>query len=135
MISNLKIDRQTAIYDRKKILKKLSRRNSKKVQTFFATISLGIIIISSFFITYNIYNRSNSKDLEFAVEHELTTGFSSKNKLLRVKKISLTYFDGETAIVEASGLCKALPHKSTILKGSFKKDSNKSWYLDKLVSS
>ena len=98
-------------------------------------ISLGLIIITSLFITHNIYITSNSKDLGFAVEYNLTTGLSSENKLLRVQKMSLVYCDGETAVVEASGLAKTPPHKITSVKGSFKKDNNKSWNLEKILLS
>ena len=48
--------------------------------------------------------------------------------------MSLIYCDGETAVVEASGLSKSEPHKSLSLKGSFKKDTNKSWYLEKIFT-
>jgi len=102
---------------------------------FYLIISLALIIITSYFITNKLYISSNSKDLGFAVEYNLTTGFSSENKLLRVQKMSLLYFDGETAVVEASGLSKTSPHKTTSVKGSFKKDANKSWILEKLLHS
>jgi len=46
--------------------------------------------------------------------------------------MSLIYCDGETAIVEASGLSKNEPHKNISLKGSFKKNNNKSWSLEKI---
>ena len=69
-------------------------------------ISLGLITIVSFFITHDLYISSNSKDLGFAVEYNFTSGFSSESKLLRVQKMSLIYSDGETAVVEASGLSK-----------------------------
>ena len=47
--------------------------------------------------------------------------------------MSLIYCDGETAVVEASGLSKIPPHKTTSVKGSFKKDNNKSWNLEKFL--
>jgi hypothetical protein len=97
------------------------------------TISLGLIIITSFLIADNMYLYSNSKDLDFVVEYNFTSGFSSENKLLRVQKMSLTYCDEDTAIVEAYGLSKKAPHKSTYVKGSFKKDNNHHWIFEKFI--
>lgn len=133
MINNMPFEKDSIIHKRKRRLERHTSVWRKKKTMLSITVSLGLIIISSFFISYNIYISSNSKDLGFAVEHNFTSGFSSKNKLLRVQKMSLIYSDGDTAIVEASGLLKNPPHKSTSIRGSFKKDQNKSWHLDKLM--
>lgn len=135
MINDLLFERSPVIYKKKRRLERHIKARAKRKKMLFLIISLGLIIIFSFSITYNMYICNNSKDLGFAVEHNFTTGFLSKNKLLRVQKMSLIYSDGENAIVEAYGLAKAPPHKSTSIKGSFKKDSNNSWYLEKFMSS
>lgn len=118
---------------RRKLRSNIITKNKKKVM-FSLIISLGLIIIVSFFITHNIYVNSNSKDLGFAVEYNFTTGFPSENKLLRVQKMSLLYYDGESAVVEASGLSKKAPHKLISVKGSFKHNDNKSWQLEKIFT-
>jgi len=123
------------VYKKRRRLERNILLRSRKKNMLFIVISLGLIIITSFSITKKLYISSNSKDLGFAVEYNFTTGFSSENKLLRVQKMSLLYFDGETAVVEASGLSKTHPHKTTSIKGSFKKDKNKSWFLEKFLLS
>ena len=134
MQSSLKLEKETFVYKKRRRLERKIIRRAKRKSIFFLIISLGLITIASFFITRNIYISINSKDLGFAVEYNFTTGFSSENKLLRVQKMSLVYCDGETSVVEASGLSKNEPHKNISIKGSFKKDKNKSWYLEKIFT-
>ena len=134
MQSSLKLEKETFVYKKRRRLERKIIRRAKRKSIFFLIISLGLITIASFFITRNIYISINSKDLGFAVEYNFTTGFSSENKLLRVQKMSLVYCDGETSVVEASGLSKNAPHKNICVKGSFKKDNNKSWYLEKIFT-
>lgn len=135
MINNLPLQREPFVYKKTRRLERSNIIKSRKKTLASLIISLGLIIIASFFITHNLYISSNSKDLGFAVEYNFTTGFSSENKLLRVQKMSLVYYDGETAVVEASGLSKTTPHKNISVKGSFKKDKTKTWYLEKLFTS
>jgi hypothetical protein len=88
----------------------------------------------SFYFTHNIYIHINSKDLQFAAEYNFTSGFSPENKILRVQNMSLIYCDGETSVIEASGLTKTAPHKKVTIKGIFKKDAYKSWHLEKMLT-
>lgn len=139
MTSNVSFERElfdmeSFVYKRRRKLKKHNIARAKKRNMLFLILSLSFITISAFYITHNIYISRNSKDLEFSVEYNFTSGFLSNNKLLRVQKMSLVYYDSETAIVEASGLAKDPPHKNTTLKGSFKKGDNKSWYLEKILA-
>lgn len=133
MINNMYLEAETFVYKKRRRLERNILLKSKQKKILHLIISLVLITITSIFITNNLYIRNNSKDLGFAVEHNLTTGFSSENKLLRVQKMSLIYFDGETAIVEASGLSKNSPHQITSIKGSFKKDNNKCWIFEKFL--
>ena len=126
---------ESFVYQKRRRLERNIILHSRRKAMFYLIISLALIIITSYFITNKLYISSNSKDLGFAVEYNLTTGFSSDNKLLRVQKMSLLYFDGETAVVEASGLSKMPPHKTTSVRGSFKKDANKSWIFEKFLHS
>lgn len=134
MINTLQLQKESFVYKKRRRLERKIMIRAKRKSIFCLIISLGLIIIISFFITHNIYISSNCKDLGFAVEYNFTTGFSSENKLLRVQKMSLVYCDGETSVVEASGLSKNKPHKNISVKGSFKKDNNKSWCLEKIFT-
>lgn len=119
----------------KKNKKSKSRLVSSKNLNLLPSICLIIIILTAMFITRTKYICNNSKNLQFAVEYNLTTGFSSKNKLLRVQTMSLISSDEESAIIEAFGLSKSAPHKSTIIRASFKRDNDRTWYLDKILDS
>lgn len=134
MLNSAQIQEEYFVYKkrrRRRLQKNITLKNKRRLMLSL-TVSFGLIIIASFFMTRDIYISSNSKDLGFSVEHNFTSGFSSENKLLRVQKMSLLYNDGETAVVEASGLSKAAPHKTISIKGSFKKDNKKSWCLEKI---
>lgn len=134
MVNNLQLQRESFVYKKRRRLERNIKKRAKRRAVLFLIISSVLITSTSFFITHNLYVCSNSKDLEFAVEYNFTTGFSSENKLLRVQKMSLIYSDGETSVVEASGLSKNEPHKNVSIKGSFRKDNNKSWHLEKIFT-
>ena len=134
MINNLQLQKESYVYKKRRRLERNTKIRAKRRVILSLIISIGLITLVSFLITRNLYISSNSKDLEFAVEHNFTAGFSSENKLLRVQKMSLIYCDGETAVVEASGLSKNEPHKNVSIKGSFKKDNNKVWCLEKIFT-
>ena len=119
------------VYKKRRRLDRNILLRSRRKNMLSMIIPFGLIVMTSFFITSKLYVSSNSKDLGFAVEYNFTTSFSSENKLLRVQKMSLIYCDGETAVVEASGLSKLPPHKTISVRGSFKKDNNKSWNFEK----
>lgn len=127
MMNNVYLEAEAFVYKKRRRLERNILLKAKRKKLLHLIISLGLIIITSIFLTHNLYILHNSTDLGFAVEYNLTSSFSSENKLLRVQQMSLIYFDGDTAIVEASGLSKNPPHKMTSIKASFKKDSNKCW--------
>lgn len=135
MISNMYVEAEAFVYKKRRRLERNIILKAKRKKILHLIISLTLIIITSFLLTRNLYVHNNSKDLGFAVEYNLTTGFSSENKLLRVQEMSLIYFDGDTAIVEASGLAKNPPHQTTSIKASFKKDINKCWILNNFLYS
>lgn len=135
MINNMYLEAEAFAYEKRRRLERNILLKSKRKKILHLTISLGLIFITSFLLTHSLYVRNNSKDLGFAVEYNLTTGFSSENKLLRVQEMSLIYFDGDTAIVEASGLSKNTPHKKTFIRASFKKDINKCWIFENFLNS
>jgi len=133
MINNLALQKESFVYKKRRRLEKNIMIRAKRKFMLSLIISVGLVSLVSFFIAHNIYISNSSKDLGFAVEYNFTTNSSSENKLLRVQKMSLIYCDGETAIVEASGLSKNEPHKNVSLRGSFKKNNNKSWTLEKIL--
>ena len=53
---------------------------------------------------------------------------------MRVQHISLISKDNNTAIVEVSGLSKSKPHKSTLLTGTFTRNSDGIWKLSSVES-
>lgn len=134
MVNNLYIGEQKIIPRRKRRISRRMRAKAKRKSALCTTLCLSIITVTAFFLAKNSYIAAKSTDLSYAVEYNFTHGFSSKNKLLRVQKMTLLYSDGESATVEAYGLSKEEPHKEISIKGSFKKDDHKSWHLDYIQS-
>lgn len=130
MSNNMSLEAEAFVYRKRRRLERNILLKSKRKKIMYLVITVALITLTSFFLAHNLYIRNNSKDLGFAVEYNLTSGISTENKLLRVQQMSLIYFDGETAIVEASGLAKNPPHQMTSIKASFKKDSTKCWIFE-----
>ena len=97
---------------------------------YYAYIIFSVLIFTSFNIGKFTYINLNSRDLSYAVEYNLTHGFHS-NKLMRVKNLKLVSKEKNRIIVEASGLSKALPHRTIYVTASFK-NSNNSWQLEEI---
>ncbi|GAA0077525.1 hypothetical protein UT300005_19030 [Clostridium sp. CTA-5] len=114
--------------------KRLNKHRKKKILKSYLRIFLSLFIIISigFFTAKKLYLTNKCTDLAYSVEYNFTSGLSDKDKLLRVQQMDLIYSDGETAVVEASGLSKSEPHKQTSLQGNFRKDKNNSWILEKI---
>ena len=134
MINNLYIEEQKTIPRRKRRINRRIRAKARQRSMIYMSLCLCIISLTAFFVARNSYISTKSTDLAYAVEYNFTHGFLSKDRILRVQKMTLIYSDGESAVVEASGLSKEKPHKQVSLKGSFKRDSNKSWHLDSIQS-
>lgn len=134
MVDNLYMEKQKIIPRRKRRINRRIKAKAKKRFTFCMSLCLCTISLTAFFVARNSYISAKSTNLSYAVEYYFTHGFSSKDKLLRVQKMTLIYSDGTFAVVEASGLSKEEPHKEVSIKGSFKKDNYKSWYLDSIQS-
>lgn len=134
MVDNSYMEKQKIIPRRKRRINRRIKAKAKKRFTFCMSLCLCTISLTAFFVARNSYISAKSTNLSYAVEYYFTHGFSSKDKLLRVQKMTLIYSDGTFAVVEASGLSKEEPHKEVSIRGSFKKDNYKSWYLDSIQS-
>lgn len=113
--------------------KKIAAKRRKQRQKLFF-ISIGIIIIGSIILTKNLYIMISSKDLSFAVDYNFTNGYPEKEKLLRVQYMTLISREGDTAVVEVSGLTKESPHRNTTKTGVFKKNFFNSWTLKSVTN-
>lgn len=118
---------------RKRINKNRGRRidrfNRKKKRRFRFTLFLLILISIAGYFLWQLYNKNQRKDLQYAVEQSLTTG-NKAERLLRVQNISLIFNDSDAAVVEVSGLSKKEPHVNTKIKGFFRKGFLDSWELE-----
>lgn len=106
---------------------RLKKRRLKKRLTFIISIAFVLSILC--FSAWQLYMKNKCKDLDFAVEHYLTSG-NDEDKLLRVQNISLIFSDDNTAVVKAYGLSKATPHSESTVEGHFRKGSSSSWTLE-----
>ena len=95
-------------------------------------LSLLCIFIISFIIR-SVYIKSCCKELDFAVEHYLTSN-NSDDCLVRVKTMNLVFSDKDKAVVQAFGLSKKEPHSMIGVEGHFKKNNSNSWKLESTYS-
>ena len=95
-------------------------------------LSLLFIFIVSFVIRM-VYIKSGCKELDFAVEHYLTSNKNDES-LVRVQTMTLVFSDNEKAVVQAFGLSKKEPHSMIGIEGHFKKNNLNSWKLESTYS-
>lgn len=114
---------------RNKRVRRIDRFNKKKKLRIRITIIFLILIFIAGYFLWQLYNKNQRKDLQFAVEQSLTSGDESE-RLLRVQHISLIFNDSDAAVVEVSGLSKKEPHANTKIKGCFRKGFMDSWELE-----
>jgi len=112
-----------------KRISRVDKSNRKKKKKIRITIIFLIFISIVGYLLWQLYNKNQRKDLQYAVEQSLTSG-NEDERLLRVQNISLTYNDSEAAVVLVSGLSKKEPHVSTKIKGCFRKGFMDSWELE-----
>lgn len=114
---------------RNKRVRRIDRfKKKKKRQRRLAIIFLILISIVGYSL-WQLYNKNQRKDLQYAVEQSLTSG-NSDDRLLRVQNIDLLFNDSDAAVVEVIGLSKKEPHSTTKIKGSFRKGFMDSWNLE-----
>lgn len=116
-------------YNRRKLKQQQLKRKFKIRRLYTLAISISIIIAISFGC-FKLFLTTQCKDLTYAVEHYMTKGGDKSLKLLRVKNMTLIFSDGNSAVVEVSGLGKNDPHATTLIKGHYKKNSFDSWVLE-----
>ena len=114
---------------RNKRVRRIDRFNKKKKRRRIVAIIFLFLISIVGYSLWQLYNKNQRKDLQYAVEQSLTSG-NEDERLLRVQNISLTYNDSEAAVVLVSGLSKKEPHVSTKIKGCFRKGFMDSWELE-----
>lgn len=133
MNTNLALQKPTSYeYQKQKNIQK-NKNKPNKNNFLYSIITIGLIVMSSYFITHDFYISKNSQDLYFAVEYNFTNNRDINNCLLRVQYMSLINSDGKNATVKVSGLSKTRPHHTISLTGNFTKDSNKSWQLTDVI--
>ena len=133
MNSNLALQKPSSYeYQKPKHIQKTKIKPHKN-NSIYSIIAIGIIVISSYFITHDFYVLKNSQNLSYAVEYNFTKNSDINNSLMRVKYMTLISYDGKNATVEVSGLSKSKPHYTISLTGNFTKDADNSWQLKEIT--
>ncbi|WP_244834765.1 hypothetical protein [Clostridium sp. BJN0001] len=138
MSSNLALKKsldQSITSGKKTHFKHLKKVNRKINIRIYITLLLSSIIISSLYISYNIYNNFECRDLSYSIEYNFTHGIYSEDKFSFIEKISLVQSSENRAIVKITGLDKKPPHKRKIVISSFIKDDHNIWTLEKIYTS
>lgn len=111
--------------------KKISRRErfliKQKKRRKLAVLIIALLIALTAFTAKKVFAYVKCQDISTAVEYLMTSNVD--NALLRVQTMELKFSDGETAVVEASGLSKEKPRQSRKVECHLKKKNN-SWKLE-----
>ncbi|MDF2880441.1 MAG: hypothetical protein K0R54_998 [Clostridiaceae bacterium] len=78
------------------------------------------------------YTRSKSKEITYAVEHNLTTGLFNRHKLYSVSNFNLAFSDSSISIMQVEGIEKKVPHDRVYYDVLLEKHSNGIWKVKKV---
>lgn len=111
--------------------KKISRRErfliNQKKRRRLAILIITLIVALTAFTAKKVFAYVKCQEISTAVEYLMTSNVD--NALLRVQTMELKFSNGETAVVEASGLSKEKPHQSRNVECHLRKKNN-SWRLE-----
>ena len=117
-------NQETARNLRARRIYKFKKKKKRQLIIFFF-----ILIFIVGYSLWQLYNKTQRKDLQYAVEQSLTSG-NEDERLLRIQNISLLFNDSDAAVVEVIGLSKKKPHATTRIKANFRKGFMNSWQLE-----
>ncbi|SHF02019.1 exported protein [Clostridium fallax] len=115
----------------KKMRMTRSRRSKIMKRRRIITYTSAIIFVITFIISIRlIYVNSKCKDLYYATEYYMTTYPFNNSKVLDVQAMNLVFSDGNSAVVEVTGMHPKAPHPKTMYKAYFEKNKSDKWTLE-----
>lgn len=90
-----------------------------------------IIIFAICGLKYKSYLHKN-QDLTYTVNHHFTSGYFNSDKLYNLDTIKVTFSDGNSAVVAASGMRKKYPHDTLHYKVFLEKNNRGIWKITKI---
>lgn len=119
-----------AIKNKRGCTKKNLFKRKMRFRKFRTLLICTTLLFGLGFCSYKIFVMTRCKDLNYAVEHFMTSNGNADIKLMRVQTMKLVFSDGKSAVVEVFGMGKSEPHATTSIKGHYKKNSFDSWVLE-----
>lgn len=105
----------------------------RKKYNFIPLIALIIITLLACTIAYR-YNRNKYKDINYTVQHYITTGLLNKYKMYKIDKIDIAFSDGSLAVMNVTGVQDKAPHKNVSYKVFLEKDKYGIWRVRKVYN-
>lgn len=99
------------------------------MKKFIAVFLVFILLIA---LINTGYSRSKSRELTYAVEHNLTTGLFNQRKLYSVNNFNLAFSDNSIAIMQVDGIERRAPHGRVYYDVLLEKFSNGIWKVKKV---
>ncbi|WP_097027881.1 hypothetical protein [Clostridium peptidivorans] len=103
-------------------------RNKKilKYVILLSVISILSIVLRTRIISYK------SKEINYAVEYNLTHGMFNRYKLYSVHNLEMSYSDGNIAVVRVEGIEKNKSHRKALYNVFLERTSRGVWKIKKL---
>lgn len=105
-------------------------KKKNKVKKIYIVTAVFIIIIVILIKSSSINN--NSKDINFAANQYLTTGFFNKYKLYNIDHSYLTFSSSNDAILNVRGMESKAPHATVSYSLKMSKDTSGIWHVKKI---
>ena len=109
--------------------RKVLKLKYNRIKQIISILSFLLLLFTFIFTSKTIYIKFKCRNLEYAVNYELSNDCGSNN-LLRVQNSKLVFLDTDKVVINAQGLSKKEPHRTTIIEGHFTKDFFNSWDLE-----
>lgn len=113
-------------------MRKLNYRklNSKRL---IVVIIVAALIVSLGFYKFTIAG-TKYKDINYAVETYMTSGFFNKNKLYTVDDMKLSFSDGIIAVMTVKGTENKAPHRNMTYDVFLEKNKRGLWKVQKVYN-
>ncbi|WP_123052851.1 hypothetical protein [Clostridium sp. JN-1] len=101
----------------------------------WSIILLIILVTSSCMFAKHTYHNIKCKNINYAVQKHVTTGFFNNYRLASINSTKLSFSNGEIAVVKVDGSAYKSPHKRLIYNVFLEKNNKGIWKIKRIYPS
>lgn len=95
-------------------------------------IILIILVTSSCIFARHIYYNNKCKNINYAAQDYITTGFFNNYRLTSINSTKLSFSNGEIAVVKVDGLAYKSPHRRSTYNIFLEKNNKGIWKVKRV---